>query len=384
MKLSTSALLPALCWTVRLASAGQVYVYDAPMDEMRPAQALSPEAARLVLAQRAGVEDYHSVDLNGRGVVKAINDFGRRTSLLEQPTERRQQAFILLEGVEASELKLPYHSHTFTITSEPDVRASRGLWVDLAKQASPATLGNKDDDSVYETMAQFREVREGEPHFSVSNSADKMQDWISDLFAARTHDIVIYFAPSESKDRSAGTMQQWGTYEMPDTQSPLQKRSSPQQEAPLEEETHTSYLPVQSSTAPISSLAQSSPLPGILPACFATQSACESATRNCTGHGQCRKSYTDKSAADTSKARNCYSCSCSASVLKENGKTKTTYWGGPACQKKDVSVEFWMIALFTVFMIFLIGFAIGQVWEMGSEELPSVIGAGVSGPVKRS
>lgn len=66
-----------------------------------------------------------------------------------------------------------------------------------------------------------------------------------------------------------------------------------------------------------------------------------------------------------------------------DGKVQTTYWGGPACQKRDVSVQFWLIALFSVGMVGLISFAVGQVWSMGDEELPSVIGAGVSGPVAR-
>jgi hypothetical protein len=67
---------------------------------------------------------------------------------------------------------------------------------------------------------------------------------------------------------------------------------------------------------------------------------------------------------------------------RADGK-KTTRWGGPACQKKDVSIEFWLIVGFTVGMVFLVTFAIGTVWDMGSEELPSVIGAGVSGPSAR-
>lgn len=63
---------------------------------------------------------------------------------------------------------------------------------------------------------------------------------------------------------------------------------------------------------------------------------------------------------------------------------KTTYWAGSACQKRDVSVEFWLLALFTVAMVGVVGFAVGSIWGMGEEQLPSVIGAGVSGPVRRS
>ena len=46
-------------------------------------------------------------------------------------------------------------------------------------------------------------------------------------------------------------------------------------------------------------------------------------------------------------------------------------------------MEFWLIVLFSVAMVGLVGFAVGSVWGMGDEELPSVIGAGVSGPVAR-
>ena len=48
-----------------------------------------------------------------------------------------------------------------------------------------------------------------------------------------------------------------------------------------------------------------------------------------------------------------------------------------------VGAEFWMIALFSVGLVGLVGFAVGTVFGMGQEELPSVIGAGVSGPVRR-
>ena len=46
-------------------------------------------------------------------------------------------------------------------------------------------------------------------------------------------------------------------------------------------------------------------------------------------------------------------------------------------------MQFWLIALFSVGMVGLVSFAIGQIMTMGGEELPSVIGAGVSGPAPR-
>ena len=62
-----------------------------------------------------------------------------------------------------------------------------------------------------------------------------------------------------------------------------------------------------------------------------------------------------------------------------DGTKKTTQWGGPACQKKNVVAPFWLLAGFTVFLVTLVSWGAGTIWSMGNEELPSVIGAGVSG-----
>ena len=64
-------------------------------------------------------------------------------------------------------------------------------------------------------------------------------------------------------------------------------------------------------------------------------------------------------------------------------KRKVTYWGGPACQKKDISVQFWLFVGSGVVLAFLVSAGIGMLYTMGAEELPSVIGAGVSGPTKK-
>lgn len=57
---------------------------------------------------------------------------------------------------------------------------------------------------------------------------------------------------------------------------------------------------------------------------------------------------------------------------------KTTQWAGPACQKKDISTPFWLLGGTTVALVFAVGWGMSLLYAMGSEELPSVIGAGVS------
>lgn len=190
--------------------------------------------------------------------------------------------------------------------------------------------------------------------------------------------VTVILMPATGSDAST-----WGTYSMPNTESPLRKRQS---EKPLSESFEAASQAAEPApmSTPLTTFAdQTSALPGILPACFRSQEECEKTTRNCTGHGKCRKQYSNRDAAKGANA-DCFSCQCSATKEdRGEGKFKTTVWGGPACQKQDVSIAFWLITLFTVGLIFLVSFAVGNLVSMGGEELPSVIGAGVSGPVRK-
>lgn len=221
--------------------------------------------------------------------------------------------------------------------------------------------------------------RIGNHNFGIFQTSKQLSSFLASNPEAHNSATIIYSSESLSDD----PVGRWGTYEMPGAQSLLRKRSQPI-EAPLELDT---IAPLRQSANPaISVLANSSKaVVGILPACFASQSLCVSVTRNCSGHGLCKHKYTDKTANSKSSASECYSCECSVQRTKnEKGQTVTTQWGGPACQKKDVSTQFWLLALFTVGLVFVVMFAIGQIMAMGGQELPSVIGAGVSGPIKRT
>ena len=105
MKLSLSILIPALCWSARLASAAaaHIYTFDTESEPRLDGRTLDPAAARLLLAQRAGVEDYHSADLMSSGAIQAVNDFGVRDGLFSNGKRRR--AFVLAESVHEDESK---------------------------------------------------------------------------------------------------------------------------------------------------------------------------------------------------------------------------------------------------------------------------------------
>jgi len=112
--------------------------------------------------------------------------------------------------------------------------------------------------------------------------------------------------------------------------------------------------------------------PKAIPQCFASFDRCMSQTANCTGHGECRNRYLD------SDATACFSCACGATKDTGSKGDKTIHWGGNMCQKQDISVPFWLITGFTVTIVSAITFSIGLLYIVGEEQLPGVIGAGVS------
>lgn len=156
-----------------------------------------------------------------------------------------------------------------------------------------------------------------------------------------------------------------------DDETPAPPPTRPPPMAP--DDIQTEEIVIQQSEAP-------KPVRGIIPFCYSSASACETATHNCSGHGECTKKYSDPSRSET-----CFSCSCSVSREdREGGNVKTIQWAGPACQKKDVSMPFWLLGSTTVGIVSAVAAAIGMLYTMGSQDLPSVIGAGVSNPGARA
>ena len=107
MKLTHTLITSALCWSTRISAAAtaHVYLYDPDSEQATDnaiSRTLSPVQARVVFAQRAGLEDYHSADLYDEDVIEAINAFGVKRSLFGRQ-EDTNRVFILAAGVEEPE-----------------------------------------------------------------------------------------------------------------------------------------------------------------------------------------------------------------------------------------------------------------------------------------
>ncbi|KAI1816883.1 hypothetical protein GGS20DRAFT_535950 [Poronia punctata] len=109
-----------------------------------------------------------------------------------------------------------------------------------------------------------------------------------------------------------------------------------------------------------------------IPACFTSQNACETATNSCSGHGLC----VDRWAQDATE-KSCFSCRCKKTLGGPDNK-KVYNWGGAMCQKRDISTPFWLFVGVSITLMAAIAFSISLLFNVGEQQLPGVIGAGVS------
>lgn len=261
----------------------------------------------------------------------------------------------------------------------PNNKATDSLLSDLVTQ-----LADKDSMDTDASVNPSQMLHEGAIFRSNSASIRKIatssntniHDLISTL-QKTDQDILVLLTPTSNTLSSSS----YGTWTVP-------KRATHSKRADKEEPLEPPHRSSTTSTNPTSptrtpTYDQSKPLRGILPSCHSSRTACETATRNCTGHGTCSLAYTNKD-VNTQGGKQCWSCACRARVrTNPDGTVKTTRYGGPACQKKDVVVPFWLLAGFSVVLVSLVSWAVGNLYSMGELDLPSVIGAGVSGPPKR-
>lgn len=216
---------------------------------------------------------------------------------------------------------------------------------------------------------------------TLSNSLAQLITVSKDLGSEGFAITVVLMPPSSAHSKRA--LDAYGTYDLPSTLAARRENVEA-----LLSETTTQPSPAPQNFTPLTSekfaaLQSDDPVLGILPACFDSVEVCQKQTHSCSGHGDCallRKGQKGKDGTTT----NCFGCRCNATVIEVGkGGKKTTVWGGPACQKKDVSIPFFLLLGSGVGITFLITFGIGMLYSIGNEELPSVIGAGVSGPVRK-
>ncbi|KAG9231905.1 hypothetical protein BJ875DRAFT_381886 [Amylocarpus encephaloides] len=380
MKLSISLLAPALIGIVSAASKADVYILQRDELPNTSNPTLSPEQARLVFAQRLGAAKYHDLAGASEDAFSHINNFGgSQESLFEDATQDKAAELILVvEGVQSKAAKrlsntLDFIKPTFSISNPPSEKANRKLMLDLNDQ-----LGQNQNCRLEDAINPF-EVKCWNGRSKVINfnlvSDRNPPVFMNDLLSAAERLIqwarkeemntVVVLMP-ESARLSKSPANPYGLYEKV-SQSNLGRRQA--------SEEIISGTPAVASNPPAtvskqfrasnSSNTTDPLLAGVRPVCYSSMDSCNNSTEGCSGHGKCYKKYGAGQSA-------CFTCKC----VNVNGTS--TGFGGPACQKTDVSGPFWLILISSVVMMGLVSWGIGMLFSIGEEKLPGVIGAGVS------
>jgi hypothetical protein len=410
MKFSAGLLLPVLIGAATAAASdGTVYIFqgqESPSTSSNP-PALTPEEARLVFAQRLGVPQYHSIGDASEKTLSSINTFGGRQESIFQDSGRDKAAelVLLVQGFSpktAQPLIDAWSSYkpAFTILDAPSAKSNSRLIEDLQRQVGTVQdcvldeSINPFNDKCWngEAKAIFMDLTTGKVQnrkqfrcFARANSFNQVPG-IDDLMAAQGRliefakynemNVMVVLMPESGTSRNS---KPYGPYEMP-SQTPLRRRQAEEPMTDLPAASSAAFKSKQVMTSNTSEPLE--PITGVPPVCHSSIDSCISSTNNCSGHGACYKKSGSAEGEDASPA--CYACGCGFTeenfLEGEDGKPayRITYWGGAACQKKDVSGPFWLFATFTVVMVGLVSWAIGMLFSIGEEKLPGVIGAGVS------
>ncbi|KAI9662495.1 MAG: hypothetical protein M1821_008662 [Bathelium mastoideum] len=361
---------------------------------------LSADTARLLFAQRLGLSSFHALQDVDEEALKYINHYAAPPQRLfgDQRSTKRPQAMIIVEEVEQledddSSLTSPT---SFRIANPPSISSNAALLQDFVDQARSTNFGLTPSSNVVRYLEHddaSENLPDGNRYFFHRKSTHNIANLLSILRSRSATVTLIYMPASNSSNTNS-----WGTYSLPlETyiHSPhahahakrqgdeLFKAEAGDSESGENIETASAAASSSSTSSSLSSAPTSTAPPkGILPACFPNIKDCNSSTNACSGHGSCQLKFTNKD-RDGSLGE-CYACICKNTVTKNDmGQITTTVWGGPACQKRDISTSFWLLAGFTTVMVSVIAWGIGLLVSMGSEDLPSVIGAGVSGPGAR-
>lgn len=151
MRLAPCVLLPAAVAAAK-ASLGNLYIYD---DKAPAGQAtLEADAARLVIASRLGLDQYHSLQGQQESALLAIDRLSRPSSFVE--SQHGPSVALILSAVGQDGASIPYmssrnlvanssldlpfsddsaHLQTVHIKNSPSFQASEKLVNDLAYQS---------------------------------------------------------------------------------------------------------------------------------------------------------------------------------------------------------------------------------------------------------
>ncbi|KAF2096670.1 hypothetical protein NA57DRAFT_58570 [Rhizodiscina lignyota] len=408
---SFSFLLLLRVWSATAESLKEpiVFLYD-PDTQSSSIDATSapvtPETARLIFADRIGLSQLYDLSNTDDAAINQINQYGGDQHVFgfQRPQWGQSKSLIIIDGVRERPENMET-LRTFTMTETPSTEQTLELFRRLDWEAqellspspyhdkTPSTASQRIEKSLIDFIDDYGGCGYGGSRAFGEISITRLQ---CDMDSSRTQSalklfykiaseeqmkLTILMTPTSPSNPSKPSTMPFGPVR--DVQIPeLPNRKLHRRDEAILSEPVPTPSSKQASTPAAKSPPQilaSSPAYPFVAQCYASAADCAKGTGNCTGHGECVLKSKTKTEGGSDE---CYVCSCNKPVVikNEDGTTKTTHFGGSACQKVDISAPFWILTLTAGSLLALVGFGVSMLYAMGSAELPSVIGAGVSGP----
>lgn len=317
--------------------------------------------------------------IDTESAVEYITAYGKAPTPLFTPAESKDaaQLVVILEGMTpetTSQLRSALGSPSFTISDPPSAAANTRLMSHFRTLGIASSSQCDIDAAINPFNTHCWTGSSSVVKYDASKSPSTITSLVSNLprltnfVTSGDLEVTLLVLPESTR---ASKHAHWSTLAA-GTSQPNLRRSNDAETVIVDD---TISLPTKSPLAPLSRASTKK----AIPQCFKTEEGCKEATGNCSDHGSC----IDKYGAGPDDKNKCFVCVCKATIVHKKGDAgargeKTISWGGNKCQKEDISVQFWLIAGFTVTIVGAVGFAIGLLYSVGEEKLPGVIGAGVS------
>ncbi|KAL1672912.1 hypothetical protein EV122DRAFT_271160 [Schizophyllum commune] len=327
--------------SLNVASALDVYLYPAPLVKR---SSLSPDDASAVLSRHFNLESFEPV----RDEVLRTQDFigeGEQNALL-LTMEEEDAAAVLSDAKPSFRIPAPPVDSLYSVIS---------TYLNRARHAFSSVFDGSDlpswtKDGLSSLVEFTRSASAAGENFFAAMECTTLRD----IRHAHGKDSAEYAtAVAQIRDLLAGN-HRIAVISFPrGSASNLKRAPSPQE----------SQSPFPPSRPP-----PQSPI-GSVSTCFEDADVCSNSTDSCSGHGSCVQA--------SKTGRTCFVCACAATKTGEGLQTKTEYWAGDSCERKDVSSQFVLLAGTTVAIILLAAGSISLLYSVGDVELPSVLMGGV-------
>ncbi|PGH10062.1 hypothetical protein GX51_00329 [Blastomyces parvus] len=382
----------------------RAYTFDTRQQSVLPAnRVVTPETARVILAHRLGLSEGSTLGQVDETLIRDLNTFGGAQIPVMGDTsvgDCSTKMALVWEGVDVPDLASAskYSTDSFTIPSAPADLVSESFVENLLTRSSAVRTTSKLCPYDFEVDGGLRgrlilnanQCPSNKDVFSGASStlgeaafgqflARGAKGWGGECTTAILRLSSVSNTPAVRKTVFA-TIAELSILAKDSNQDSVMIFTSPSPSYHTlkrrSEETKPNLPnPIQARTSRNARRGHKFPST-MMPVCYSTNETCTEATNNCSGHGSCYRKFASKENAKG----DCYACKCRRTVVRtnEDGTVKTVQWGGAACQKKDVSIPFFIIASLTILMVTAVTGGIRLLFSVGMEELPSVIGAGVA------